>query len=80
MQLVPLSMPVLLVHGEDDATIPVERTREYAEAARAAGGDVTLIEPSPAGHRSHIHPSSAAWQETVEWLSAQRSTSPQASR
>ena len=80
LQLAPPSMPVLVVHGEDDATIPVERSREYVEAAAAAGGDVTLIEPSPGGHRSHIHPSSPAWSETVEWLSAQRSTSPQAAR
>ena len=73
LQLVPLSMPVLLVHGEDDATIPAERSREYAEAARGAGGDVTLIEPEPGGHRSHIDPRSAGWRAAVEWLTAARS-------
>jgi fermentation-respiration switch protein FrsA (DUF1100 family) len=69
-----------LVHGADDATIPVERTREYAEAARAAGDEVELIEPNPGGHRSHIDPRSAGWRAAVEWLSAQRQTSPQAAR
>jgi acetyl esterase/lipase len=80
MQLVPVGKPLLLVHGADDATIPVERTREYAEAARAAGDEVELIEPNPGGHRSHIDPRSAGWRAAVEWLSAQRQTSPQAAR
>ena len=30
------------------------RTREYAEAARAAGDNVTMVEPTPGGHRSHL--------------------------
>jgi acetyl esterase/lipase len=68
MQLLPAGKPLLLVHGSDDATIPVERTREYVEAARAAGDDVTLIEPHPGGHRSHIDPRSSAWRAAVDWL------------
>src|SRR3954468_3592504 len=56
MQLLPLEMPVALVHGNDDLTIPLSRSREYLEAARIAGADVELIEPSPCGHLSHIAP------------------------
>ena len=74
MQLLPVGAPLLLVHGADDTTIPVDRTREYAEAARAAGDEVGLIEPQPGGHRSHIDPRSTAWRAAVEWLSEQRST------
>jgi acetyl esterase/lipase len=73
MQLLPVGAPLLLVHGEDDATIPVARTRDYAEAARIAGDDVELIEPMPGGHRSHIDPRSNAWRATVEWLADARS-------
>ena len=80
IQLLPVGAPLLLVHGADDATIPVARTREYAEAARIAGDDVELIEPQPGGHRSHLDPRSAAWRAAAEWLSEQRSTSPQALR
>src|SRR4051794_13889859 len=80
IQLLPVRKPLLLVHGADDQTIPVARTRDYADAARAAGDDVALIEPQPGGHRSHIDPRSKAWQAAVEWLSDQRSTSPQALR
>ena len=32
---VPLAIPVLLVHGTDDATVSVRRSRNYAQAARA---------------------------------------------
>jgi acetyl esterase/lipase len=62
----------LLVHGSDDATIPVGRTREYVEAARAAGDDVTLIEPHLGGHRSHIDPRSSAWRAAIDWLDDKR--------
>jgi acetyl esterase/lipase len=74
MQLLPVGKPLLLVHGADDATIPIQRTREYLAAAAEAGDDVELIEPAPGGHRSHIDPRSAAWRAAAEWLTAQRST------
>jgi acetyl esterase/lipase len=80
LQLLPVGVPVLLVHGAEDMTIPVERSREYLAAARAAGDDVELIEPQPGGHRSHIDPRSPAWRAAVEWLSDRRSTSRQALR
>jgi acetyl esterase/lipase len=68
MQLVPLGVPTLLVHGADDETVPVIRSREYAEAAAAAGDDVELLEPSPGGHRVHIDPRSAAWRAAAGWI------------
>jgi acetyl esterase/lipase len=80
MQMLPVGAPLLLVHGADDATIPVERTREYAAAARAAGDEVGLVEPHPGGHRSHVDPRSAAWRAAVDWLSDRLSTAPQAAR
>jgi acetyl esterase/lipase len=68
MQLVPLGVPTLLVHGAEDETVPVIRSREYAEAAAAAGDDVELIEPSPGGHRVHIDPRSGAWRSAADWV------------
>jgi acetyl esterase/lipase len=73
MQLLPLGTPLLLVHGQADATISVERTREYAIAARAAADDVTLLEPETGGHRSHLDPRSEAWRAAIEWLEDARS-------
>jgi acetyl esterase/lipase len=68
MRLVPLGVPTLLVHGASDETVPVKRSREYAEAARAAGDDVTLVEPVPGGHRVHPDPRSEAWRVAAEWI------------
>ncbi|MDX6519630.1 MAG: hypothetical protein QOF08_235, partial [Gaiellales bacterium] len=54
----PLAVPVLLVHGTDDATVSVRRSRHYAQAARAQGADVDLVEIAGAAgrHRSHVNP------------------------
>jgi acetyl esterase/lipase len=76
MQLVPLGVPVLLVHGAGDETVPVKRSRRFAEAARAAGDDVTLIEPNPAGHRSHVDPRSKAWKIAADWIASRKLPDP----
>ena len=68
MQLVPLRIPILLVHGEDDETVPLIRSLKFAEAAARAGDDVELVEPVPGGHRTHIDPRSKAWQVAADWL------------
>jgi acetyl esterase/lipase len=67
---VPAPMPVLLVHGSEDATVSVRRSRNYAAASRAAGGEVELIELAGAdgAHRSHVDPDSVAWAAVVHWL------------
>jgi acetyl esterase/lipase len=70
MQLIPPGMPVRIVHGADDATIPLFRSRRYVDASRAAGGDVELVEPVPGNHRVHIDPRSAAWAAAAEFLMA----------
>jgi acetyl esterase/lipase len=69
---VPLPVPVLLVHGTEDQTVSVRRSRDYAAAARAAGGSVDVIEiPGEDGeHRRHIDPGGPAWQVVPPWLAA----------
>jgi acetyl esterase/lipase len=76
LQLLPVGKPLLLVHGADDATIPLQRTREYLAAAAEAGDDVELVEPNPGGHRSHIDPRSNAWRAAIEWLSERATSLP----
>jgi acetyl esterase/lipase len=64
----PLPVPVLLVHGAEDQTVPVQRSRDYAEAARAAGGEVELVEPLATDHRAFVDPRSQAWRTAAEWI------------
>lgn len=68
MQLIPLGKPTLLVHGAEDETVPLRRSRAYAEAARAAGDPVELVEPVPGHHRVHIDPRSEAWRVVADWV------------
>ena len=68
IRCVPLPVPVLLVHGAEDRTVPVERSREYAAAARAAGGDVELVEPPDTSHRAFVDPRSEGWRVAAEWI------------
>ncbi len=71
---VPLEVPVLLVHGSDDAVVSVRRSRNYAQAARARGAEVELVEiAGPAGsHRSHVDPRSPSWGAITRWLEQRR--------
>ncbi len=69
MRLLPLEMPVLIVHGVRDETVSIELSRGYAEAARAAGGEAELVEiAGEYGHRAHLDPRSAAWAAVIARL------------
>jgi acetyl esterase/lipase len=70
--LVPIPAPVLLVHGTQDATVSVSNSRRYAELARAAGGEVELVELEglEGRHRAHVDPASRAWSVVTDWLTA----------
>ena len=59
-------VPALVVHPTADETVPVKRSREYAERS-----GVELVE-TPGAHRDPIDPSSAAWAAAAQWLDARR--------
>ena len=58
MELVPIGVPILLVHTPEDETVPVARSRVFAERALAAGDDVRLVDDLPGrpprAHRSAL--------------------------
>ncbi len=51
---------LLLVHGTDDAVVPISQSRGYAAAARRSSTPVTLREVPGAGHLDHLDPTSDA--------------------
>jgi acetyl esterase/lipase len=60
-RLLPLGIPVRLVHGSRDDNVPCQMSRDYAVSAAAAGDDVVLDELIGCGHFEPIDPLSAAW-------------------
>jgi acetyl esterase/lipase len=70
IELVPVGMPVLLVHGSQDATVSVELSRRYAARAEQAGEPVELVEIEGAAgaHRAHVDPRGQAWTAVTRWL------------
>lgn len=68
--LLPLGLPVLLITGADDDTVPVRQSEAFAAAARAAGDDVTLEVVPDEGHFGHLDPASPVWRCAVDWLTA----------
>ena len=58
----PLPVPVLLVLGTADDTVPASMSEGFA------GAEVSLR--AGEGHFEHIDPRSGAWEEVVAWLTA----------
>jgi acetyl esterase/lipase len=57
----PIGVPQILAHAVDDDVVPLSQTTDYAEAARAAGDDVTVLTIEAGDHFSLIDPLSSAW-------------------
>ncbi|GHC37629.1 prolyl oligopeptidase family serine peptidase [Streptomyces cinnamoneus] len=65
LRLPPPRVPVAIVHGTDDEDVPVELSRAYAAAARAAGAAVDLTVLPGAGHYELITPGTP---ECARWV------------
>lgn len=62
---VPPRGNVLVVHGADDARVPISHTRAYVDAAGAA---VELLELPELSHLDAIVPSAPHWPHVHAWL------------
>jgi acetyl esterase/lipase len=67
-ELLPFGVPVLLVHGARDDTVPLAFSVELHAAALAAGDVCDLVVGEHDGHFEHIDPASAAWATVRTWL------------
>jgi dipeptidyl aminopeptidase/acylaminoacyl peptidase len=64
----PSPAEVLVVHGADDARVPIEHTRAYVAAARAAGSTTELLELAELSHLADIAPDAPHWDTVHAWL------------
>ena len=64
---VPASVPVFVLHGDRDTTVPVELADSYVKAATAAGGHAEL-RLVPGDHLALITPGTPAWTGVLQAL------------
>jgi acetyl esterase/lipase len=62
----PIGVRQLIAHAADDRLVPVEHSRRYAAAARAAGDPIDYRETPNGGHFTFLSPDSEAWRAVVE--------------
>lgn len=70
LRRLPTGIPQLLAHGDADDRVPIEYSRRYARAARAAGDRCELLELPGVGHFELIDPRGVVWPKVAELLPA----------
>jgi acetyl esterase/lipase len=68
MQMLPLGVPQLILHGTADENVPVDISRRYAAAAKAAGDDIRFVELATASHMDLVDPRGEAHAILCAWL------------
>lgn len=69
-EMLPLGVRQLILHGSADTAVPIDLSRRYASAAKAAGDVIELIELPGVGHMEFLDPESTAHAACRRWLSA----------
>ncbi len=64
----PLGVPTVLFHGDDDVSVPNSQSISYTEAARAAGDQAEFVSVAGAADRSFLDPNTKAWARVVSAL------------
>lgn len=68
IELLPLHIEQILIHGELDRHVPVELSIEYHRKVIEKGGNVRLIVLPKVEHFMVIDPSSSAWKSVINSL------------
>ena len=75
MELLPLKVEQVLIHGELDRHVPVDLSIEYHRSAIEQGNKVRLIVLPEVEHFKIIDPSSAAWESVIDSLDSLKGNS-----
>jgi acetyl esterase/lipase len=68
IELLPLGIKQLIIHGAKDDVLPVGLSRSYTAAAQASGDVVEFVEVPDAGHMDFVNPGSKAHAILCDWL------------
>lgn len=74
IEMLPLGVRQLILHGTADDAVPIALSRRYARAAAAAGDAVELIELPGTGHMEFLDPASHPHAILTRWLSTEMET------
>ena len=69
-EMLPLGVRQIILHGTEDDVVPIDLSRRYMCAARAAGDTAELIELPGVGHMEYLDPDSGAHATLRQWLLA----------
>ncbi|MFN8523698.1 MAG: alpha/beta hydrolase [Chloroflexota bacterium] len=70
IELLPLGVRQVLLHGTADLNVPIEQSTAYAARARTAGDQVELFELPGADHFVIVDPRTADWQAVPRAIGA----------
>lgn len=65
IELLPLGVPQVLIHGDADTAVPLELSERYHRAALAAGDRCELMVLPGAGHFEVVDPRTSEWQHVL---------------
>jgi acetyl esterase/lipase len=65
IELLPIGVPLQLVHGALDSIVPVAMAEAFAQKAAAAGDHVDVTTITSGGHFDVIAPQTSAWQDVI---------------
>lgn len=69
LELLPLGLPQVLVHGDLDSVVPPAMSSAYAARALAVGDPARELRIADCGHFELIDPTSTAWPSVCEVVS-----------
>lgn len=66
IELLPLGVPQVLVHGAEDTSVPLEISQRFERAAVAVGDQASLLLLPGAGHFELVDPQSEEWPTVLD--------------
>jgi acetyl esterase/lipase len=62
IELLPMGVRQVLIHGREDNTVPIIQSERFVQKARAEGDEASLLPLEGIGHFELIDPTSGAWE------------------
>ena len=69
IELAPIGVPVVAVHGDDDGNVPLSQSSDYVDRAVATGDPAELVVVEGADHFDVIDPTHESWTTVLDRLS-----------